>query len=32
VIQGAVLVGLLAVTVDRAFDVLGARLNPIASR
>jgi osmoprotectant transport system permease protein len=31
VIQGAVLVGLLAVTVDRAFDALGARLRPGAS-
>lgn len=31
VIQGAVLVGLLAVTVDRAFDVLGARLRPRVS-
>jgi osmoprotectant transport system permease protein len=30
VIQGAVLVGLLAVTVDRAFDALGARLSSVA--
>jgi osmoprotectant transport system permease protein len=31
VIQGAVLVGLLAVTVDRAFDALSAKLSPTAS-